>query len=153
MKIRNTILGFIILTFLVPQLQAIQIDSGISFNEAKEAMRKAGYKETMLAMEAIDRNNRLTMWTVGEGVLIVTYSIKTKKVVGISYWLSDERPKATRKTFDIEVKSFDTDKGIMMVQTKKPTREQGGADQPATAPELKVEGKEKTKPESEGRSK
>jgi len=36
-------------------------------------------------------------------------------------------------------------------RAKDETAEQGGADQPATAPESKPEGKEKPKPESEGR--
>ena len=42
--------------------------------------------------------------------------------------------------------------GMIMV-VKKPAQQEGGADQPATAPESKPEGEKKTKPESDGRSK
>ena len=132
--------------------QAAEISIGTDIAQTTSAMKEAGYSSTGLDMGSADRDTQLAFWSVEEGVLIVGYSLKTKKVIGVSYWLSDERPKATRKTFDMEVKSFDTETGVMTVQTKQPKREQGGADRPATAPVSKSEGSKKPKPESEERS-
>jgi hypothetical protein len=51
--------------------------------------------------------------------------------VGLTFFLCDERPKATRKTFDLEVASFDTTTGVMAIkmkkgEQKKECRERGG---------------------------
>jgi hypothetical protein len=80
---------------------------GNDIREARKAMAEAGYKETGLAMLATKADTDLQMWSVGEGVLILTYSTKDNKVLGMSYFLCDERPKATRRTFDLDVKEFD----------------------------------------------
>ena len=82
-------------------------------------MNEAGYRETELDMEAMEIGNRLRFWGVDEGVLIATYSAKNKEVLNFSYWLTDERPKAFRKTFKFEVISFDTKSGLIRIQTKK----------------------------------
>ena len=43
---------------------------------------------------------------------------------GEAFRLSDERGKATRKVFRMEVKSFNTDTGLLTIQANKPKREQ-----------------------------
>jgi hypothetical protein len=69
-------------------------------------MKDAGYLETALDMVS-GEGTELKMWAVGEGVLIFTFSQKTRKVTSISYYLCDERPKALRKTFEFSVTEFD----------------------------------------------
>lgn len=83
------------------------IRPGNDIGEAVKAMAESGYKETGLDLLATKVDTDLRMWAVGEGVLILAYSNKDKKVHGMSYYLCDERPKATRKTFDLIVKEFD----------------------------------------------
>ncbi len=94
------------------------VSEGVAFEDVNKAMSEAGYIESGLDMGSTDPKNRLAFWSVDDGVLIVIYSSETKKVISVSYWLSDERPKATRQTFEMAVKSFDTDSGVMTIQTK-----------------------------------
>lgn len=103
-------------------LQGAIVAEGAVISEVSKAMSEAGYEERGLDMEPTDPRNRLVFWSVDDGILIIAYSAKSKKVIDISYWLSDERPKATRWTHEIHVKSFDTISGVMLVQTKTPKR-------------------------------
>ena len=97
---------------------------GLNIETAIKEMSAAGYKETRLDMESIDQENRIKFWGVAKGVLIATYSTKTKEVICLSYWLTDERPKAFRKEFDFSVVSFDTETGLMKIQTRKSPKEE-----------------------------
>ena len=60
-----------------------------------------------------------------QGVLIVSYSKTSQKIVGLAFWFADERPKALRRTFEFDVASFDTSTGTVTIRTKK--GEQGAA--------------------------
>ena len=80
---------------------------GHDIDDVTRVMAESGFNETGLDMIATKADTDLKMWSVGEGVLILTYSTKDKKVLGMSYFLCDERPKATRKTFHLNVREFD----------------------------------------------
>lgn len=108
-----------LLTNLISSLQAVEVKQGIEITEVLRAMSNAGYKKTELAIEPVERTHRLSFWSVDKGVLIVLYSEQSKKIKNISFWLSDGRSKAVRKTFDLAVKSFDTNTGEMVIKTKK----------------------------------
>jgi hypothetical protein len=83
------------------------IKPGIDIEDVSKLMKNAGYKETALDMLSTKTDTELKMWAVGEGVLILVFSTKDRKVTNISYYLSDERPKAERKTFSLSVLEFD----------------------------------------------
>jgi len=88
---------------------------GIDIGTASKSMAASGYKETGLAMLAMQKDTDLKFWSVGEGVLIAVYSTTNKKVLSLTYSLSDERPKATRKTFGLAVREFDPRNGEMKI--------------------------------------
>jgi len=85
---------------------------------ASSAMQKAGYSKTGLDMMP-PAGEGLEFWHVGQGVLIVSYSESSRKIVGLTFWFADERPKATRQTFELDVASFNTGTGLMAVRTRK----------------------------------
>lgn len=122
------------------------VKEGSDIDTVNRAMEEAGYSTTALQMGTSDPSHRLAFWSVDEGVLVVGYSNESKRVTSVSFYLSDERPRGTRKTFDLNVTSFDSDSGAMVVQTTLPKRLQDGVGQPATRP------KSKPQPETEGRS-
>jgi hypothetical protein len=49
----------------------------------------------------------LKFWAVGEGMLILTFSTKDRKVSEVTLWFCDERAKSTRKEFAFHVTEFD----------------------------------------------
>jgi hypothetical protein len=51
--------------------------------------------------------------------LIIHFDPSTRKITKMRYWMADDRPKAERNEFRLEVVSFDTDSGVMTIQTKK----------------------------------
>ena len=112
------------LLLLASPLHALELKAGVSIDEANKAMKAAGYRETGLSMESSLDNHDLAFWGVDDGVLIVTYSIKTKKIHHLSYYWCDERPKAFRKTKSLSVTRFDTETGAMLALTKRPEKPQ-----------------------------
>jgi|ERR1022692_163999 hypothetical protein len=95
------------------------ITNGLPMVVTGKSMEAAGYKKTQLATAPRIPNEDLQFWHVDQGVLIFTYSSVSKRIVGLSYILSDERPRATRKTFSFDVTSFDTTTGLMTIRTTK----------------------------------
>ena len=91
------------------------IVSGSDIGAVNKSMAASGYRETGLDMLATRKDTDLKFWSVGQGVLIAVYSTANKKVLSLSYSLSDERPKVTRKTFDLAVKEFDPKSGEMKI--------------------------------------
>jgi hypothetical protein len=96
------------------------IATGFKFADAQKALAKAKYSKAGLDMVTNRPNSALGFWAVDEGVLIISYSTATGLVESISFTVMDERPKATRKTFDFSVASFDTETGALILKTKKP---------------------------------
>ncbi len=117
------ILGFL---WLVSSAYADIITNGLSITAARKAMESAGYKWTRLEMLPTDFKNNLQFWRVDQGVLIMVYSTNSTAIIDIEFFLSDERPKAFRKTFDFDVTSFDSHTGLMTIRTRK--GEPGGAE-------------------------
>src|SRR5688572_17910931 len=115
---KHVVLLFYLWIISCTSLSANIITNGLAITDAATAMKRAGYIETELAMMPA-RDEALQFWVVGEGVLIINHSIKSKKVAGLTFWLSDERPRAYAKTFALGVASFDTKSGVMIVQTRK----------------------------------
>lgn len=76
-------------------------------DKVSKLMQRFGYQEAGLDMAPRDKDTDLKMWAVGEGVLIFTVSTKDKKVLHITYFLCDERAKASRKEYRFQVSSFD----------------------------------------------
>jgi hypothetical protein len=107
--------------------QGALVKEGSDFDAVNRAMTEAGYSKTGLEMST-SPSHRLEFWSVDKGVLIVVYSNESKRVTSVSFFLSDERPKAIRKDFDLKVTSFDTESGAMVVQTDPPKRESGPRD-------------------------
>ena len=70
---------------------AMEVKVGSNLDEVRNAMNHSGYKECQLAMAARERNQELAFWHVDEGTLIVRYSVKTKKILNITYWMCDEQ--------------------------------------------------------------
>lgn len=101
---------------------AAGITKEMTISEASKAMKAAGYTETGLDMLAPLANESLQFWSVDQGVLILRYSKTSNQIVSLSFHLSDERPKATRKTFDFPVTSFDTTSGSLTIKTAKAGR-------------------------------
>jgi hypothetical protein len=95
------------------------ITNGLSIDAARKAIEAAGYKQTYLDMAPNNPNNSLQFWGVGQGVLIIVYSKTSKAITGMGFLLTDERPKAFRKTFDLEVTSFDSHAGLMTIKANK----------------------------------
>lgn len=96
------------------------LTNGLPVTAAISAMKKAGYSETGLDMMPTPGSWRhLRFWSVDQGVLIVGYSKASQKVSEMTFWLADERPKAFRQTFELDVASFDSSTGTMTIRTKK----------------------------------
>jgi hypothetical protein len=95
------------------------LTNGLPIATARQAMEAAGYRQTGLDMLPSKPNDQLQYWAVGQGVLIIGYSKASEAITGLAFSLSDERPKAFRKTFDFEVTSFDTATGLMVIRTKR----------------------------------
>lgn len=87
---------------------------GQNIEEASLFMKSFGNGGHLLDMET-SKGTDLKMWQVGDGVLIAVHSDETKKILHLSYSMSDERPKSTRKTFNMSVKSFNPTSGEMLV--------------------------------------
>lgn len=112
--------GIVVMLCLVcegaePGLADRFIRPGDDINDAKKIMAEFGYKETALDMAATTADSYLLMWDAGEGVLICTCSSKANKVLAMSYFLCDERPTATRKSFDLVVREFNPRTGELKI--------------------------------------
>jgi len=85
------------------------IKPGHNINDVSKVMQESGYQETRLDMAPPNKDTDMKMWTVDEvdkGVMIVAFTTKDKKVLDISYFLCDERPKGSRKNFYFHVTEF-----------------------------------------------
>ncbi len=94
-------------------------------------MEVAHYRQTELQMAAEKSEEDLRFWDVDQGVLIFRFSKSFSQVLEMTYSLSDERPKALRKTFQFRVSSFDPVTGRMTVETA-PAKLTDAASQPST---------------------
>lgn len=135
---RLSLLGFIWLFSCLSSGAGI-LTNGLPMTEVINAMKTGGYRETGLDMMARPGSGMgLRFWGVGEGVLIIGYSIASQKISEITFWLADDRPKATRQTFELDVTSFDTQTGTMVIRTKK--GEPGGAGNPGWRRPFRIRG-------------
>ena len=103
----------------------VNIAPGQDIGVLTNALIKAGYKETGLEMMTFSKDRQLSFWSVGEGVLILTYATKDGNVTGMTYYLSDERPKANRKTFELEVAEFSLTTKEMKIRLPNKAMEPG----------------------------
>lgn len=103
-----------------PAAEEFSIKSGTRREAAAAAMRRHGFREGALALASDDQRFELVMWTVGEGTLVVRYSVKHGAVHDLQYLLLDERPKAQRKEFSLPVSEFVPGTGRMTVWLPKP---------------------------------
>lgn len=124
-----------VLALLAIPVPAMEIKEGSNIDEVKGAMKHSGYKEDQLAMAARERNQELAFWQVDEGTLIVRYSLNTKKILGITYWLCDERERSSRKEFNFNAKTFDTATGVLTLKLNQPKKQEqdgrGDGDKPS----------------------
>ena len=82
-------------------------------------MKKAGYGPTQLAVMPMTGED-LRFWSIdADGTLIIHFDPSTRKITKMRYWLTEDRPKAEREQFRLEVVAFDTESGVMTIQTKK----------------------------------
>ncbi|MFC1707389.1 hypothetical protein ACFL59_11345, partial [Planctomycetota bacterium] len=102
--------------------EATLIRAGQEIGDVSQLMERAGYEETQLAMASKEEDIHLKMWSVGEGVLICSFSTKDKVVKDLSYYLCDARPITERTEFEFRVTRFAPDTGQMTIEIpKKPT--------------------------------
>ena len=87
---------------------AHEVKKGEPFKECAEALDAAGFEESGLEIVSMDKDRDLDFWAVDEGVPIVSHSKSSGRIVDVSFFLCDERPKGERKDFRFEVKSFNT---------------------------------------------
>jgi len=92
------------------------ITNGLSMSDVQKAMEAAHYRQTRLDITADKLSEDLQFWDVDQGVLILRFTRGTSLVLGMTYFLCDERPKALRKTFQFEVLSFDSGTGAMTIK-------------------------------------
>ena len=64
-------------------------------------MEAAHYKQTGLDMAAEKPNEDLRFWDIDQGVLILRFSKGTGRVLGMTYFLCDERPKVNLITAQV----------------------------------------------------
>ena len=95
------------------------IKIGRNIDEVKIAFKKAGYKNTALAMESGSKSSKLEFWNVNEGVIIIRYNIQNQKIESMSYYLTGGGPKLYRKSFSLSVKEFDTKTKEMILIMEK----------------------------------
>jgi hypothetical protein len=107
------------LCLLMPPAVADVLTKGQTIEEVEKAMKKAGYGATELAVMPMTGED-LRFWAIDEdGTLIIHFDPSTRKVTKMRYWLTEDRPKAEREQFRLEVVAFDTESGVMTIQTKK----------------------------------
>ena len=94
------------------------IKEGANIDEVNATLKLGGYKETALDMETKNRENRLIFWVLDDGVMITGYSTKTKKITSMSYMLSTGGFKAYRKTFYMDMVSYDTESRMLILKLK-----------------------------------
>lgn len=119
--LRHTV--FLALVAVLAAIPAMAEDTAItpgqSSDDASKLMQDAGFKEAGLDMAPTAKDTSLKMWSVGDGVLIFTYSTKDKKVTALSFFLCDERPKASRREFEFSVTEFDPKTKAMKIKIQK----------------------------------
>jgi hypothetical protein len=101
----------------------VSIAPGQNIGPVTNALMKAGYKETGLDMMTFSKDRQLSFWSIGDGVLILTYATKNGNVTGMTYYFCDERPKAKRKTFELEVAELNLSTKEMRVKLPNKTSE------------------------------
>ena len=140
------------LTISCASSYAAPIRVGMDLDLLIHGMAKAKYAGGYRAFIFGGRENptHSTSWTLDQGVLLATFDGKTRKITSLFYTLNCGSDKPVGESFQLRVEWFDCESGQILIQTKR--GEQGGARQPATAPDSKSEGKEKPKPESKRRS-
>jgi len=83
------------------------IERGQSVDKVIPLMKECGYKETVLLQWlSADKDTEVMAWVVGEGVMIVGFSAKNRKVLGLTYYSHDEREKAVSTRFCFQVTEF-----------------------------------------------
>jgi len=93
----------------------VVVESETSIEVISKLMADAGHEETMLQMSTGDPNQLLKMWTVGDGVLIVTYNSKTSLATRIDYNVSSDGPKLHRKNWSFTVDKFSPETGKLTI--------------------------------------
>lgn len=89
---------------------------GEGVTDVSALMRRHGYKETTLQMDADSKDTALRMWHVGEGYLVMAYNIGTKRICGMNYLLLGTGPKSKRESFDLPVLEFDPESREMKIK-------------------------------------
>jgi len=78
---------------------------GQNINFASKLLAHLGQGDAMLDLMP-GLKSELKMWPLGDGILIASYSVEKGEILGLTYWLADERPKSTRKVFTINILSY-----------------------------------------------
>ena len=107
------------------------VAEGLTIDIANSALTAAKYESSSLEMLAATPNEDLQYWSIDQGTLILKYSKISRIIIGITYYINDDRPKASRQSISWSVKSFDTETRLMLIQIKK-----GEQDGPPNDPPL-----------------
>ncbi len=115
---------YLILTsfYLIATCQAAEITIGTKLNDVMKAMKVAGYtvKDDPYPIPEIAFSKPLKVWNFGEGLFYVVYSWRTKKITAMAYCPAGFPSKAQH--VELDVKTVNTDTGVVVIQTKKPKK-------------------------------
>jgi len=111
---RLLLIGFLCLTACAITSAEILVN-GVPIDIVTKSMADAGYSKTGLDIEPVSGDD-LEFWQVGQGILIVNCDTRTRRVRSLTFWLADERPKASRREFEFDVASFDTTRGFVTMR-------------------------------------
>jgi len=83
--------------------------------DASAIMAPLGDGGLLLDVIPSDTDLAIKMWPTDSGIVIATYSKSKSTIESLSFHLSDERPKSTRRTFDFKMTSYDPSTGKMTI--------------------------------------
>lgn len=125
----------ILLAFIFPQdATAERIMNGTKLQKTQAGLRAFGYSKGSLNMVHIDeirefvglpgKENelleRLKIWRIDEGYLLISYVASTEIITNLTYYLREARYSADAVDFRLRVSSFDPSTGQLVVATKAP---------------------------------
>ena len=110
---------YIVMTILFVQLLpssfAVAADEtikpGMAMSGIQDLMKPYGDGTPTLDMESDDPNNKLMMWPVDAGLIIVSYQIKHGTVDSIWYYISNGKPKSERFERELKVYAYNPKTG------------------------------------------
>jgi hypothetical protein len=135
-------LFFAILIFPV---NALEIKKGTNIDEARKAMKLAGYTVNGNYKLPDDPDYRIDSWKVDDGSVSAHYSTSKNNISYINYSLRDPNKKELIIIYNMELEVFNTTTKKMIVQLEQPTKRQSITELLKTIPEIESKIKKENK--------